>query len=81
MNKFSDPGHPIWTIITIVCVGGFIIGTLIVTTSKWDSEILIALAAIGGPLVVDYLRHKWGLKPPQPEGEDRDHKPDEEATN
>ena len=44
----------------ILAVGGVIIGTLIVTTSKWDSEILIALAALAGPIIVDHYRSKAG---------------------
>lgn len=64
MGGFHDPKHPVWTLAMIVVVGGVIIGILAVTTSKWDSEILIAIAAIGGPLVVDYLRHRWGIAPP-----------------
>ena len=61
-GSHHEAHHPIWTVLLVLVVGGIILGTLALTTSKWDSEVLIAITAIAGPFIVDYFRRRYGLE-------------------
>jgi hypothetical protein len=59
VDQLANPTHPVWTIITIATLGILVIGTLGMTTSKWDTEVLVAVFTIGAPLGIEYIRRKW----------------------
>lgn len=70
MNMLENPRHPLWKLLRMLVVGGFVLAALWLFYDRLDNrDLMTILTAVFGVLGYDITKDKLANKKPQEEGQ------------